>query len=405
MPVFVGVILSLSFSLSVLRDEPETAAIAWRTGGELLGLYGGFALVALPFLFVATAHLRRGRRRGVDQARIHRDELLVTLVGGRVLHIPLARIRSGFTHPSSDGRVLVSLELEGGLTDGDRVVLELEEAAARPIADALVGEAPQFDLTRKGYEVGVLLGCASLLAGGAIAQTLFIEVSKVAAGLRMDAAMNAAEVEGWRFGLFIAASGLVSAFLNLIFSSKSVKVGVDGLRIESVFSRTFIPYEDIEEVSAADGALIICGPRGRRSLFAPGVDARVLEEIAALATRRANTSASLSEKLVTWQPQTVKRWREAILRKVDSTSYRDRSVSDEDLAAALAAPGLTRERRAAVAVALASRGDDAGRCRLRVAAAAVADDTTRVLLERLAEEEADDAAIEAALARHLDQRA
>ncbi|HTJ84003.1 MAG TPA: hypothetical protein VL400_19925, partial [Polyangiaceae bacterium] len=54
LPVFIGVVLSTAFTLSVLYDTSEIARVAWSNGADLLGLYGGFGAVVLPFLFMAS---------------------------------------------------------------------------------------------------------------------------------------------------------------------------------------------------------------------------------------------------------------------------------------------------------------------------------------------------------------
>src|SRR5690349_20611104 len=150
LPIFAGLILATAFSLSVLYDGGDVARAAWMTGDELLGMFGGFGLVALPAIFVASAFARRGVPRGIVRLTRHARAIDVALEDGRLVHVPLSRVRSGFMDDLGNGRTRVSLELAGGVTDGDRVVIEIDREAAAAFAD-VVGAAPRFTLGAEGW--------------------------------------------------------------------------------------------------------------------------------------------------------------------------------------------------------------------------------------------------------------
>lgn len=395
LPVFIGAMLSTAFALSVTTDSLDIALAAWQTGSELLGLYGGFGVVALPFVFFATAYLRRGKPRPVVRARLRRDELAVELTSGRTLFVPTERIRHGFSHPTEDGLVRVSLELEGGLTDGDRVVLDLDPKQAAPLVRRFVGDAPHYDLSRTSMTVGLAMFVFSAFAGVVGARVLLGRVLRAAEPL----GISALEVTSWHVGLIVATTGLVHAALSLLLAPKSVVVGVDGLRIESIGGRRFLPYGSIRAVSASRWALVVVHERGRAVLWAPGVDAATLRSLADLADERRSVCRATSPTAPVSRPETIRRWREAIMKRVDGLSYRQRSISNDDLTRILTSPAVSRDLRIEAALALASRGSKGDRSRIRLAAATVADDATRVLLERIAEDEASDSVLESLLLR------
>src|SRR5512139_2842687 len=142
LPIFAGTILATAFSLSVLYDGGDVARAAWLTGNELLGMFAGFASVALPAIFFASAIARRGVPRRILRMEKSDRGLELVLDDGRVVVVAADRVRSGFIDRLPGGRSRVSLELAGGVTDGDRVVLELSDDEADVLSD-FVGAAPR----------------------------------------------------------------------------------------------------------------------------------------------------------------------------------------------------------------------------------------------------------------------
>ncbi|NUP10447.1 MAG: hypothetical protein HOW73_30725 [Polyangiaceae bacterium] len=385
LPVFIGVILAIPFSASVLKDELQTARRAWETGSELLGLYGGFGAIILPFLFLVTARLRRGRTRAIASATIQEDELVIAVSGARTLTIPLDRIRRGFSTPLPEGRVQLNVELQGGLTEGDRVVLELDREQAEPLVRRLVGVAPHFVLGRSSFGVGFSVFAASIGVGVYVANLILGSVFEAAAKLTV----TAEEMSAWTLGMTVIAAGAVHAVLSLVMAPRAIVVGVDGLRLETLTGRSFIPYERIEQVFAIGWGIVIQHEGLTSFVFAPGADRETLGSVAVLANERIARFDRKEGSANGGQPQTVIRWKEALTSRLEGSTYRQATLSENDLADSIRVPGVPREYRIAAAMALSSRGN---RIRIQEAAAATADERTRALLERIAEEEASEVA-------------
>jgi hypothetical protein len=396
-PVFIGVVLATAFTLSVMRDDPDTASQAWVVGSELLGLFGGFGLVALPFIFLATAALRRGRVKPIVEVSVEQRDLHLHSATHTLL-VPRERIRSASAFAKKD-RVEIGIELDGGLTDGDHLVLDLPEKQARGVIECVVGEAPEFDLTRTRYGLGIVLWGVSVLLGGALANALLSEIIESLA--RMPRLIPTAEhIDGWRFGLLVTASGVVNAILNAFVAPASIKVGVDGLRIRTPLRRRFVPYETIRSVSAHRGMLVVerIGKRSPIRVIAFGVASEILAAVARTAHERLGHRAPMGDLVPPSEPKAVRRWREALLGRADGVTYRSSPVSDEALADAVHALGVPASGRVAAAAVLASRGSEDDRERIRIAASSVADDATRTLIERIAEIEADEDTVDAIIA-------
>ena len=175
LPIFAGVVLSTIFSLSVLTDGGEVARAAWTTGDELLGMFGGFGLIALPAIFLASAFARRGVPRVLYRTRIQSKGIDLYLEGGKRVHLAASRIRGGFVDELPDGQTRVSLELAGGVTDGDRVVIEADRETAASLAE-LVGPAPRFVLGAESWSWGATLSAISILGGVVIGTFAFERV-------------------------------------------------------------------------------------------------------------------------------------------------------------------------------------------------------------------------------------
>lgn len=391
LPIFAGLILATAFSLSVLYDGGDVARAAWMTGDELLGMFGGFGLVALPAIFVASAFARRGIARGVVRLTRHARAIDLALEDGRVVHVPLSRVRSGFMDELDDGRSRVSLELAGGVTDGDRIVLEVDRETAASFAD-VIGAAPRFTLGPEGWTTGALLSLASIATGSAIGAAVFARVERVMetiGGTSVDG-------HGFEIGLMVAAVGVVRALVAAATSAPDLVVGIDGVRIEGALRKRFIPFASIEKASRDAFGLALELTDGERiRLSSSAIDADRARTILALIAERSGDTSPDSPRVAGPRHGSIGAWREAIQEAISGAGYRGGTVSNEALARSLGTPGLSSEERVATAIALLARGEEPSR--IRIAACGVAEDSTRAALERLAEGEADDAALEALL--------
>jgi hypothetical protein len=394
LPIFAGVVLATVFSLSVLTDGGDVARAAWTTGNELLGMFGGFGLIALPAIFLASAFARRGVPRICYRIRVVPKGIDLYLERGKKVHLANARIRSGFVDDLPDGRARVSLELAGGVTDGDRVVVETDRETADSIA-ASIGPAPRFDLAAESWAWGAGLSAASVLAGAGIGTFAF---ERVREAIERAGAFQP-QGAGFSVGMTVAAIGLVRVALAAVMSGQEVTVGIDGLRIEGALRKRFIAFESIDSVALETFGLTLVLVDGTKlRLGGPGVDADRLATLAnMIEARRAETGPATPRVAAVLQEGEVHKWREAIEESTRGSGYRVGSVSSEALSDALSAPGLSSQERVATAIALLARGEEPSR--IRVAAAGVANDSTRAALERLAEGEADDAALEALLVK------
>ncbi len=396
-PVFIGAILAGAFSLSILHDGGDIARAAWTTGDELLGLFGGFGLVAFPAIFLASAFARRGVPRRILRVRDAGDAVQLDLEGRRRILLDKGRVRSGHVHPVSDRVTRISLELAGGVTDGDRVVLDLDPEAAALVEARFLGARARLDLTSESWALGGTLSAASVLTGIAAGGWLIerLHLAMAAHGLAEDAAASGA---GLSAGIMVAAVGLVRAVLALALAAPAVVAGIDGLSIEGAFRRRFVPYRDVASVALARWGISIRLRDGRRvRVGSLGLDAARARALLHFVEAHLSEAAPASPRVPALAPGTAAEWRRAIVEATASGGYRDAALSNEALASALVAPGLDAESRVATAIALLARGE--GPSSIRVAATAVAEDTTRDALERLAEGEADDAALEALLLR------
>lgn len=394
LPVFAGVILATAFSLSVLTDGGDVARAAWTTGEELLGMFGGFGLVALPAIFLASAFARRGIEKRILTIRQEAKGIDLLLEGQKRVHVAAARVRGGFVDDLGDGRVRVSLELAGGVTDGDKIVIDAERADAAPFL-RLIGPAPRFELGAEGWRWGGALSTISIVVGANIGGLLFERVRQAAERAGADDAHGA----GFALGMAVAAIGLTRAVLAFAMAAREVTVGIDGIRIEGALRKRFVAFEEIRSAHAdAFGVVLDLEDDERLRLGSPGMDPARARTLAALIAERLTDAAPASPRVpVALCEGEVKAWRRAIEEMTRGAGYRDNAGSSEALSSSLEAPGLSPTERVATAIALLARGEEPDR--IRIAAASVADESTKAALERLAEGEADDDALEVLLSK------
>lgn len=401
LPVFVGVVLAASFTMSVLCDSPDIAKAAWRAGADLVGLYGGFGVIALPGIFAATSRWRRGKPCAVTWAGLLSDDLVIDFTRRRSVHIPAERIRSAYAYPLQSGRARLSLELAGGLNDGDRIDLELDADFAEPIVRRFAANASLFDLAREGASVGAVIHALAIALGAITSSVAMGRIEAAAATWPFDPTATSPSTFGWSLGLGVAAAGFFHGALSLAVSPPSVAVGVDGIRVEGLLRRRFIPFTSITNVRESRwGIALELTAGGVLRVFAPGAgDARLGALVSAIRARlgQVDTAHAPLSARCTGVPRSVQEWRDAIDQRQNAASYRAMGASDEDLASSLMAPDTPREARLAAAATLATRRGPWARLKIRVAAESIAEDTTRALLERLAEDEADLESLDAAM--------
>ncbi len=404
LPVYIGLMLAATFTLSVLYDGSDTGAAAYRAGADLLGLYGGFGAVVLPFLLLATARLRRGRPEPIVSSKLVAGALELVVRGrrrDRKVTIANRRVKSAYAYAPMAGRTKLSLELEGGPTDGDRIELDMPLEEADAAVARFTSRVQHVDLSRSGYGAGVVVWSLALSLGAAAAWRLMDQVQATVARFPRGAPAGVSAT-AWSIGLTVTAVGLFGALGNLLLSPTTVVVGVDGLRVQSVLRKRFVPYASLVRIERWAFGLRIVTTGGSMRFLCPSVDAARIEHLFAIvdtnlhAARRAPMLPDLAPGPL---GDAVRRWREAILGRVDVASYRAPTITPEDLTDTLSSPAVPPEGRIAAALALTARGEDDARENIRVAAGHLADERTRAILEDLADAEADDALIDIRLAR------
>lgn len=395
--VFVGVLLATSFTTSVRYDDDDIARAAWISGAELLGAWGLVATLLLPLVWVATALARRGRLRRLASVELS-PEALVLRHGGGETRLAWAQIRSGFVEPRADGRVRLSLEIAGGLREGDRIELVGEAELGEVLGARLERTPARYDLATRSYRYGAALASLALVAGSAL-------------GLRLYEALEARVVEWhghagltllgpqWALGLVAACVGGVALLLQLASITPSIVLGADGVIVERLLGSRFVPFASMRAVHT--------NPLGLRIELTSGASLRVWAlgmspaRVAALAARVAERIAE-SGASVAMLPRLEAggaRWADEVVHRATASDYRTSTPSDDALVRALDAPGTPRDLRIAAAVALRAREGRRSATTIRVAARRLADEPTRALLERLAEDEADLDEVEAALSK------
>lgn len=218
------------------------------------------------------------------------------------------------------------------------------------------------------------------------------------------------------FGL-LSGSGAIftfcaALFLLLIYAlvPARVVIGTDGLTVERILGRRFIPFSAIDDVKSDAGAVVITVaekpirlPTGERYASAGRAQASVqsalynrIVEARAAGLRGGDAQARAAD--LERGGRTLPAWR-AHLRGLTGgagETYRRRALSPESLAGVLEDAGAPAERRIAAALALASAEDAALAERARRAASTCANPRLRVALEAAGRDELCEAELEAA---------
>lgn len=207
----------------------------------------------------------------------------------------------------------------------------------------------------------------------------------------------------------VAASAGVAAVAGL-FARSLVKpvarVGLDGVEITRGRRKRFIPVKDIEgaHLTVTGVELEVRQPRGPGELVLLrcwGVQqAALLARIQEVVRGFGSSTASATQLAqLDRHGRDLRTWTEALRRVAadDAGDYRRIGLARDDLARLLAQGDQPPERRIAAAIALASSGDPVERERVRVAARACASEDLRAALDKIAEDEADEALVDAAL--------
>ncbi len=201
---------------------------------------------------------------------------------------------------------------------------------------------------------------------------------------------------GWNWMMALVALGLALRHVIVMARRPRWVIGSDGLLVKvSSKPERFIPYADIEQVQSTRSRITVTLRTGPPvSLRCPddAVERRRPRVGASALARRIVEAKAASEARMAAPPEPLARagrdlqtWMQALDSLSDHAStYREATVSREQLWGTLEDAGQAPELRAAAAVALRAGLADDERPRLRVVAGAAAAPRLRVALERLA---------------------
>ena len=407
LPVLIGVVLSISFGSSVLYDTEDLAHGSWSAGGELLGVFSDFARLLLVPLFLFSALLRRGPRCLVRLVDVDAERIVLEDEGGKTRVIPRSAVHSLFSYANADGTTSVTLELSQGLfllgLPGDRITLGLEHHEAKRIAAAFATEEVEVRLGTKSPRFGGLLAGTSLVLGAlvgiAIFRGMWAHVQHLPKASYYIPIIPDAE-RGWLGGLAITAMGAVHALGAWLSSPSDVLLSEEGLTLKSWLGPRVIPFADIETIALDGRGFVIeltSEERIERSWLGADPDKlRGFVEAVRARVATAKEDVSVPSGLERGS-DSIPGWRRALAQRAGASGYRVGALDTETLAACVTAPAVPREVRVGAAIALSSGPESEGKARLRELAEAVSQPSLRVLVEQLAEGEAEDEDIAYAL--------
>lgn len=186
-----------------------------------------------------------------------------------------------------------------------------------------------------------------------------------------------------------------------------VVAGADGLVVERLFGKTFLPRRHIFGVEKIEGGVSVL-LRGEDETIrqvplpadSPDRSQALLRSLRDALEGDSGEEAGPQAALLTRGGESIAKWRER-LRKLVATEggYRARRLPVDMLVRTARDPSAPTELRIGAALAIAGTDDEDAKARLRIATEGVANEPVRTALEAAAEAEAEDEAIAAALDR------
>jgi hypothetical protein len=305
---------------------------------------------------------------------------------GRSRWIPRERIASGIVVPTE---VRPSLDIY--LRNGDRLVITLQsENQARQILSAL-----GIDASRRA--VALTLGSPSrpLIAGCITFPLVTLALALLLLSLPVPDA------------LFIPATAMSVTIIMLLilspFRPREVIIGTDGVTIGGAWRTRFIPCSLIEDVYKRSSIVALKLKGGKQIVIKPQDDElqrAIYNRIREAIQSKFEQDPEALPDLEQLEPRglDLSAWR-ASLRALSlpRDDYRRAAVPSDVLIAVVEDANAPPGRRIGAALALGSSGHPGARETIRSAAEACASQGVRVALERAAEDDLDDAALERAL--------
>ncbi|HLK37773.1 MAG TPA: hypothetical protein VKU41_13525 [Polyangiaceae bacterium] len=190
----------------------------------------------------------------------------------------------------------------------------------------------------------------------------------------------------------VAACLLLAVALLRAFWRDDVSVGSDGVLLSTHLSRRFLPFAEIESVTAVGGRKVVLLTRrgGRVERWLKAAAARVFVERVESALGERERCPEADRAPLRRHGSDVPLWLGRLQALAQREPYRAPGPSIDALWRVVDDPGADESERAAAAVVLGSRGNQEVRVRLHGAAARMVSPRLRVAIERAAERAAAD---------------
>jgi hypothetical protein len=330
---------------------------------------------------------------------------LVYTQGEKRRRIPRAEIESGVFLPSAKSPTL-EIDLRGG--DVLRITVD-DERTGEQLLDEL-GIGP----TKRRARVELAETTRRwLLAVPAVATIGFFWFI-----------MLGFAVQAWERNFegslpLVFAGPLLAGFLGTFLAWQrlrrphAVEIGSDGVELTTALDTRFVPYRDIAKVWADKRSLFVREHDGRVTRISGGFSIAGPEDGAHAApsllgavrrieeARRMQAAAAEGTQLATMLARggrSVPEWKKELARVLEpGTSYRAVSVTPEEVEKILDDASAPAGTRIGAALALRAAAVPGARDRIRIAAGLTSKDELRFALERVAEQEAEDEALEEAI--------
>lgn len=287
-------------------------------------------------------------------------------------------------------------------------VARVEEAQAILLAAGVAAE-------QRALKVRLANAVTQIPVGGALAAlgSVVLPIVGIVAAAALFAGSPEAGVRATA-ALIFGWTSLALALLARALIPAQVVIGTDGITVERILGRVFVPYSQVKQVISARGAVVIELREGRARRLPTGAryggTPRRAEEALhtalltrihhAMAAGRLGASRDARDGDLDRAGRSFDAWRRHLRGLTADASYRRVALAEEALAAVLEDASAPRERRVAAALALAPSKSAALALRIHDAARASADEGLRRALQAAV----DDDLTEADLATLLRQK-
>jgi hypothetical protein len=383
---------------------------AWLAGATVVALAPGAASICVtPFVLLLVTATLIGRSHGAPIAGVRTPGApgVVVIDGGLAIEIQGRRVRfeageiaSGWTERFQAGSDDVVLQMRDGTIVRWRVG---EGADARAVLRA-AGVAPE----RRAVTLRLGVAEATAERVGLVAISLivaFLSLVTILGGV-VFALTSGPAMAAMMIGVSLVLGYVALQLVLGPLVTSTLRIGTDGIAVERLVLRRFIPRAAFREVNVHGKQLeISASPGAGASLHVSSLEeavtvARRIRE--AMAEQGDGAAAAVLARLER-EGRPIQAWLDDVRAlSRGAGGYRDVKLDRAELAAVVEDGAATAERRIAAAAALA--GDEDGRSRVRIAAQACADERLRIAIEEVTEEEVDPQRIEEALrSRRVDR--